>query len=252
MSALKVIRFESHNPSGGDLPRRPDMARENVESGTPVQSGIVYYENPEIGLRAGVWECTAFTSRLGPYPVHEFMLLLEGEVTVEETGGRTTTVKAGESFVIPRGLHCRWIQKGRVKKYYVIYDPKTPLSDATAGKIVKLDHHQAPNQTSPSPSPEVLIGPVPRQHGQDFYTDPSGQLQIGTWDTTYYHRKVVPFPRYELMHFLEGAVSITHRDGGTQSFKAGDTMFVPFGAEADFKIGGDYLRKIYVIFQPKA
>jgi uncharacterized cupin superfamily protein len=251
MSELKVIRFEPR--SGAALPRWPDMPRESLESGAPVQSGLAYFEDAAIGLSAGLWECSAFTARLEPYPVHEFMLLLEGEVTIAEAGGRVTTVKAGESFVIPRGLHCQWIQKGRVRKYYVIYEPKDePAVDVAALRVVKPEHVRAPAESSPPPSAEVLIGPVPKQHGQDCYVDPSGQFQIGTWDTSYYHRKVVPFPRYELMHFLEGSVSITHRDGGTQTFEAGDTLFIPKGTEADFKIGGDYLRKIYAIFAPRA
>ncbi|HEY4162566.1 MAG TPA: cupin domain-containing protein [Dongiaceae bacterium] len=253
MSELKVIRFEPQLPAGRAFPCWPDMPADSLESGSPVQSGHVYFEDAGIGLSAGVWECTAFTSRLEPYPVHEFMLLLEGEVTIVEAGGRETTVKAGESFVIPRGLPCRWVQKSKVKKYYVIYEPKDEAANASsASQVIKPDHHRAPKEPSPPPPSEVLNGPVPEQHGQDCYVDPSGRFQIGTWDTSYYHRKVVPFPRYELMHFLEGGVSTTDAAGNTQSFKAGDTLFIPMGARADFKVAGDYLRKIYVIFAPGA
>jgi uncharacterized cupin superfamily protein len=249
MSELKVIRFE---PAGGNFTRWPDMPAESLESGTPVQSGHVYFEDRGIGLSAGVWECTAFTSRPEPYPVHEFMLLLEGEVTIQEPGGRETTIKAGESFVIPRGLPCRWVQKGRVKTCYVIYEPKQEAAVTGTLRVVKPDQRNAPAAPSPSPAPEVLIGPVPKQHGQDCYVDPSGRFQIGTWDTTYYHRKAVPFPRYELMHFLEGAVSITDDAGNAQTFRAGDTLFIPMGARADFKVDGGYLRKVYAIFAPGA
>jgi uncharacterized cupin superfamily protein len=92
---------------------------------------------------------------------------------------------------------------------------------------------------------------VPKQRSHTCYTDPSGQFTVGIWDTSYYHRKIVPFPRYELMYFLDGVVSMTGDDGGTETFTAGDSVFVPLGAKADFKVDGDYLRKVYVIFMPR-
>ena len=74
---------------------------------------------------------------------------------------------------------------------------------------------------------------------------------MGVWDTTAYCRKLIPFPRHELMHILEGAVTLTDGDGNHQTFKAGDTFFVPLGAICDWRCEG-YVRKIYCIFQPRA
>ena len=251
MPDSKVIRFARYDGADTALPRWPDIPAAGLESGLPVQGGITYFEKPKIGLSAGVWECTAFTGKMEPYPVHEFMLLLEGEVTIAEAGGMMTTVRAGESFIVPRGLTCQWKQPGYVKKYFVIFEEpaSAPVAKNTPG-VIKLDHRLIPTETSPAPAAETLFGPVPQQRSRDSYTDPSGQLMIGIWDTSYYHRKIVPFPRYELMHILEGSVSMTHDDGSVQAFAAGDTLFVPFGTMADFKVGGDYLRKIYVIFAP--
>ena len=73
----------------------------------------------------------------------------------------------------------------------------------------------------------------------------------GVWDTTGYHRKLIDFPRHELMHILEGEVTFEDDQGRSQTFKAGDTFFVPLGTPNSWK-SGDYLRKIFVIFQPKA
>ena len=72
---------------------------------------------------------------------------------------------------------------------------------------------------------------------------------MGLWDTTGYHRKLIDFPRHELMHLLEGSVTFTDDKGGSQTFKAGDTFFVPLGTPNSWKSEG-YLRKIYCIFQP--
>ena len=71
------------------------------------------------------------------------------------------------------------------------------------------------------------------------------------WSSTPYHRKTIPFPRHELMHILEGEVTITEEGFAPQTFKAGDSFFVPMGTRSDWKTTR-YIRKIYCIMQPKA
>jgi uncharacterized cupin superfamily protein len=178
------------------------------------------------------------------YPVTEFMLVLEGEVViVEETG--ETRIGSGESFIIPKGLRCRWTQSGKVKKFFVILeDSSGPLN------LIKLDP-KVKLQPSTPPSPDILHSAVPTQHAHEYFEDATGQFTVGLWDTTGYHRKLSDFPRHELMHLLEGAVTFTDDKGGSQAFKAGDTFFVPLGTPNSWKSEG-YLRKIYCIFQPKS
>ena len=48
-----------------------------------------------------------------------------------------------------------------------------------------------------------------------------------------------------------GSVTFTGDKGQSQTFKAGDTFFVPLGTPNSWKSEA-YLRKIFVIFQPKA
>ena len=59
----------------------------------------------------------------------------------------------------------------------------------------------------------------------------------------------MPFPRHELMCLLDGEVTITGPGGKPQTFKAGESFFVPYGAVTDFKTDGE-VKKIYVIYQP--
>jgi uncharacterized cupin superfamily protein len=97
----------------------------------------------------------------------------------------------------------------------------------------------------------MLLSPVPVQHTHDLFTDATGQLNIGIWDTTGYHRKLINFPRHELMCLLEGSVEFCDETGTVQRFTAGDTFFVPMGTPNSWKSEG-YLKKIFVIFQPGA
>ena len=46
-------------------------------------------------------------------------------------------------------------------------------------------------------------------------------------------------------------MTFTGDKGQSQAFKAGDTFFVPLGTPNSWKSEA-YLRKIFVIFQPKA
>lgn len=251
MTSASIIRFEPKGPKG-QLTRWEDIPASDLESGQPVQNGHYYLQDAKHGLTAGVWDCTAFTSKPGPYSVNEFMVVLEGSVTIVEAGGRETTIRAGESFLIPKGLHCQWKQPGYLRKYFVIFDDASGLkpADATALQVMRPDP-AAKLAPSASPPAELLLSGTPVQHAREYFSDLSGQWSVGVWDTTAYHRKAMPFPRHELMHILEGSVTLTDSAGKAQRFQAGDSFLVPLGAVCDWKSEG-YLRKIYCIFQPRA
>ena len=111
MSTSRIVRFEPYGPAGQGLARWEDIPADTLTAGTPVQHGHSYLDAKELGLSAGVWDCTPMTTKFAPYPVHEFMLVLEGAVTIVEAGGRETTIRAGESFILPKGLNCAWKQR---------------------------------------------------------------------------------------------------------------------------------------------
>lgn len=245
MSKPAIIPFDRN----ARLDAWEDFSEQDVVSGSRKQNGSMMFEDKARGLSAGVWEQGANESRWMDYPVNEYMLVLEGEVVIVEED-RKVSIKAGESFIIPKGLRCRWTQPGHVKKFFVIFDDASGLTNEGPLHTIKIDP-QVKLEPSTPPSLSVLLSPVPVQHTHDYFTDVTGQLNIGVWDTTGYHRKLIDFPRHELMHILEGEVTFEDDQGRSQTFKAGDTFFVPLGTPNSWK-SGDYLRKIFVIFQPKA
>ncbi|HUR44038.1 MAG TPA: cupin domain-containing protein, partial [Aestuariivirga sp.] len=99
------------------------------------------------------------------------------------------------------------------------------------------------------PSAVILHSPVPAQYVHEYFRNATGELTVGVWETTGYHRKLIDFPRQELMHLLEGSVTFTDDRGATQTFHAGDTYFVPLGTPNSWKSEGT-LRKIYCIIEP--
>lgn len=250
MTTPRIVRFEPHGPADQGLVRWEEIPPETLSAGTPVQRGHSYLDVKELGLSAGVWDCTPMTTRLAPYPVNEFMLVLEGAVTIVEATGRETTIGAGEGFVLPKGLNCAWKQTGYMRKFYVIFDDASGAAptDPAALSVIRLDPKAglAPIAVDPAP----IVGPLPTQHIRNWYEDPTGQWTVGVWDATPYERKFSPFPRYELMHLLEGSVTLTDGKGGGQSFTTGDTFLVPMGAPCGW-VSREYVRKFYCTFQPK-
>ncbi|MBI2253200.1 MAG: DUF861 domain-containing protein [Proteobacteria bacterium] len=247
-----VIKFNLNGADGKGLTEWPAIPAAELTAGNPVQRGIEYFNAPKIGLSAGVWDCTAFTTKMGPYPVNEFMIVLDGGVTMIEADGKETKISAGDAFIIPKGTVCQWRQTGYMKKYYVIFDDASGAdpAKASAQKIMKVDI-SLPHEPSPSPAPELLLSPSPTQTGRNWIEDATGQWTMGVWDSTPYRRKAIPFPRHELMHLLEGSVTLATPEGWRETYKAGDTFFVPMGANVEWH-NTEYVKKYYCIMIPKA
>ncbi len=124
MAENTVIRLNRDGPEGTGLTFRGHCESENVIDGDPVESGHNYFTDKTGQLAAGVWECTPYTSQIDSYPVDEFCFILSGKVIITDADGRAETFKAGECFVIPKGLKCTWHMPETVRKFYVIFEDK--------------------------------------------------------------------------------------------------------------------------------
>ena len=145
MATGKIVRFEPRGPAGTGLARWPDIAPETLTAGKPVQRGHLYFEDKAIGLSAGVWDCTAMTTKAEPYSVNELMIVLEGSVTIVDARERAVTVKAGESFLIPKGMPCVWRQDAYIRKFFVIFDDASGMapSDPAVLEVLRPDPQAA-------------------------------------------------------------------------------------------------------------
>ena len=94
-----------------------------IKGDVPVQRDNTLFSNDAGNMFAGMWDSTAFESKMKPFPTHEFVQMLEGEVTITEHGGTAHLFKAGEAFFIPMGTVCSWKTTGYIKKYYSVLDP---------------------------------------------------------------------------------------------------------------------------------
>jgi uncharacterized cupin superfamily protein len=239
-----IITFD---PNAKTFPL-PDFTDADIEDGTRAQRGLTYFHDAGRGLTAGLWEAGASISPWINYQADEFMLCLEGEIIVIEKT-RETRVRRGESLVIPKGTRCRYRQETHVRKFFCYLGDLAVQPPESGASVIKIDPSMALALSTP-PAPEMLHSPVPVQHANEFYEDATGQFTVGVWQTTGYHRRLIDFPRHELMHLLEGSVTMIDDRGNEETFKAGDTFFVPMGTPNAWKSEGT-LKKIYCIFQPQ-
>jgi len=255
MSLEKIVRFEANGPNDEGLQDWGPIAPAELETGTPVQHGHLYHEIAASGFSAGVWDCTAMTEKFGPYGVDEFMLLLEGSVTMVLADGNEVTINAGEPFIIPKGLPCQWKQEGYVRKYFVILEtPGAPAAADVSSQGIILPKPAGPAEGMRQvviDDPSGFIGDLPTQHNHTYYADPSNQFICGLWDSSPFEAPAVAFPRNELMILLEGSVTLSDETGKQQTFQAGDTVYVPKGAVRGWK-STTYVRKFYCLFDPSS
>lgn len=120
MSA-RPIRFSSDGPPGWRSAPDEPLETAKLLEGTPLGRDHVYFSQSHPKARAGIWRSTAYTESYDSYPCDEFMVVLEGEVTLEGEGF-SETFRKGDAFVMPRGFRGTWRQPVPMLKYYVIID----------------------------------------------------------------------------------------------------------------------------------
>lgn len=94
---------------------------EKLISGNPQQTVWMHYTDPTGQFMAGIWRSEPGKWRI-TYTEEEFCLMLEGTSIVTNEAGKSVTVTAGESFVIPRGFVGTWEVVEPSTKRFVIYE----------------------------------------------------------------------------------------------------------------------------------
>ncbi len=236
---MHLIRFDAAPETWSEV---PPMAPESVATGAPVEHLKELFAAP--GLTVGLWSCTPWTSVLGPYPVDEVMVLLDGAVRIRFEDGRTETITAGQSFYIPKGLPCAWEQDVAVRKVYLIYESGLPVPGAGQQGTLRIDPQSPLAPTAGLPA-HLLLGPAPTQREAGIYTDASGRFSAGLWSSTPYSRVTLPHPAHELMHVFSGHITLTPEGAAPQVIGPGESVFVPQGLPVKWDSTED-VTKLYV------
>ena len=247
MSDQQVLAY---NPNETTMTVWDPLPPESLISGKPVQTGNEYFETFGGKVTSGIWDCSTFESVIEPYPVNEFMLLLEGSVSLVDQNGNEQSFSAGDAFYIPQGLQCGWRQSGYVKKFYVIFEHQEENESIAMSAVGQLKiSHDTSLKKMEGLNCADFIGAIPEMSINVLYEDTTGQFDIGVWESTAMTRVPGKIGRSELMYILQGEGEIVNADGVRFGFKSGDTFMVPIGMGYQWHSEG-YVKKIFCSFQP--
>lgn len=115
------IRFSPDGPPGFfDTPDDP-LPIAILREGVPMGRDSLFYQRPEVGLKAGIWRSCPYVEDYESYPCDEYMFVLKGHAFVE-TETTSEAFREGDSFLIPKGFRGRWRQPVEMVKFYVIIE----------------------------------------------------------------------------------------------------------------------------------
>ncbi len=92
------------------------------DSADAVEREREFFTNDDETMTVGLWDCQASEGQMEPFPSHEFVVMVAGEVTIQEPGGISQTFKAGDAFFVPKGTECSWHVPQYVRKFFAAVD----------------------------------------------------------------------------------------------------------------------------------
>jgi len=217
----------------------------DVIAGSPVARSRALSVSADGDLRSGLWDCTAGRFRWES-TVDESVHVLEGEVTITSADSQTVTLRSGDTAYVPLGAATVWEVPDYVRTFATTRatagtQPSGSVSIQT-GSVDRTDLEPAPIRRG-----DVLAGsPVARSLPVSVASD--GKFGSWLWDCTAgrFHWN---FTVDEIVHILEGEVTITGADGQTVTLRSGDTAYFPLGAATVWDVP-DYVRKLATSREP--
>lgn len=175
------------------------------------------------------------------FPHSETLVVHAGHVRLS-SAEQTLDLSVGSSAVIGRGTRLRvQASAGSVWAFCAVDQADAPACPG----LTMLDRHTLLNPSA-APEPQILIGPTPQCRALNLFDDAVTELRIGLWDSTPYARHGRPHKLHELMHLLEGRVTLQDNEGGEVTVNTGDTVFVAKGAPCAWT-STVYVRKVYAV-----
>ncbi len=249
MPDLNVIKYDIGGHPETGLEEWETISPEIIESGNPVQRGHTYFSTEADKFSSGVWDCTEHALKFEPYEVDEFMIVLEGSITLIDKQGDSHIYRAGESFVIPKGCECAWTQLEYCRKFWVnLDDAGNQLGENNGFSAIRINT-DADLPRVPQTDPIPYLSEMPEMGLLSLYKDQSSKFEVGIWECSPMKRVPATLVRSELMHILEGSGTITNADGVVFEFQAGDTFLVPIGMGYQWQ-NDVYVKKIFCSYTP--
>jgi len=194
-------------------------------------------------VTAGVIALGAGAGAVPSMPADEFIIVDEGSVTLT-CPDAVLTLAAGESAVIQQGAAFSWSADSPASLIFVRYNGSQPGERAIVP--IKQDPQLEP---SGAPLAELLLTPTPACRNYTDYRSADGEFMCGTWDSTRYHRRAMPYRHFELMYLLQGSVTFVDETGRAGTFAQGAIFLIEQGATCSWE-SREHVAKVYVIYRP--
>ncbi|MDE3028270.1 MAG: cupin domain-containing protein [Paracoccaceae bacterium] len=88
-----------------------------VIEGNPQMATWALHSAADGTMVAGIWECTP-GSYHATYTAYEYVVLIEGRITITPDGGTPVTVRAGDAFVVEKDFKGIWKIEEKVRKHF--------------------------------------------------------------------------------------------------------------------------------------
>jgi len=96
-------------------------------SGTPDDRGVSLFASDDGSVECGLWACEAYKERIPSYPMDELFVVIEGTLVVTVDGQEPEAFSPGDAFIIRRGTACILDFQAPFRKYWMTYEPRSPL-----------------------------------------------------------------------------------------------------------------------------
>ncbi|MEP6869384.1 MAG: cupin domain-containing protein [Novosphingobium sp.] len=176
-------------------------------------------------------------------PTDEFVMVLTGRLQIDSAAG-TLVLGADDCGVIPLGTSFRW----RASEDMLALVYAAPTSGPGSASAPLMIDKNAPLGPSSPPANENLLGEVPTCQGFSDYVSANREFACGTWDSTPYHRRQIPYRQVELMSLLAGKVTFTDQHGSV-TFVTGDVCMFVRGDGCAW-LSEEYVKKVFATQRP--
>ena len=192
------------------------------------------------GVSAGLVRFTG-DALIEDFPYSETLVVHAGHVVLS-SAEQTLELGVGDSAVIGRGSRVALHASTGSEWAFCAVD----VEGAPARPGLTLLPAHTWLEPSATLEPPILIGPAPQCRALSLFDDEVTALKVGIWDSTPYRRHGRAHRLHELMHLLEGSVTLADDEGGEVTVNPGDTVFVVKGAFCAWT-STVYVRKVYAV-----
>lgn len=185
------------------------------------------YEDEALGLTIGIFDSANMAEAVSTYACDELMIIIEGEMEIKNNKtGKTETIMAGKSCVIPHSFDCQRYHQEYLRKLYVIYKPQDTQEKPVTENIIYID------ENSDIPWKETSDG----HRKKILYQSNNQRFTAGVWQSEALATGLINFPYHEFIFIDKGSLICTDEMGVAHNFTRGDALFIPQGTRCSWQV----------------